>query len=106
MLCVLFLFPLPSLCLSLAVLLDIDMLKDVVLDHRLPVAATLSEAAMAGAMTPGAGGATPYIEAEGNQTPGGPIGIYADAPWSPIVQPGLDDAYGGSTQCQCILFVA
>jgi DNA-directed RNA polymerase II subunit RPB1 len=77
-----------------AVMLDMEMLKDVVLDHRLPVAAMLSETAMAGAMTPGGGAATPYVE--GGKTPMVQGIGYEDAPWSPIQQ-GSDDYTGGAT---------
>jgi hypothetical protein len=75
-------------------MLDVEMLKDVVLDHRLPIAAMLSETAMSGAMTPGGGAATPYVE--GGKTPMVPGIGFEDAPWSPIQQ-GSDDTFGGAT---------
>ena len=70
------------------------MLKDVVLDHRLPVAAMLSETAMGGAMTPGGGAATPYIE--GGKTPM-PQMTYEQISWSPMHM-GSDETFGGTTQ--------
>ena len=81
--------------------LDLDMLKDVVVDHRLPAQGAIF--GMDGSMTPG-GGMTPYAEADyGGRTPGGNYDSLAiNAQFSPIVQAGGDDGgaaiYGGYGQ--------
>jgi DNA-directed RNA polymerase II subunit RPB1 len=79
---------------SFDVALDVDMLKDVVVDHRLPTQTTLF--APDGSMTPG-GGMTPYAEGDhGGRTPG--VASYdnlaINAQFSPIVQAGGDEGYG------------
>jgi len=61
------------------------------------VAAHLSEAALAGSMTPG-GGATPY--ADGSKTPAAAGYGFDDVAWSPLAQGGPEDTYGGSTSCE------
>ncbi|CAH7669886.1 DNA-directed RNA polymerase II subunit RPB1 [Phakopsora pachyrhizi] len=78
------------------VALDLEMLKDVVIDHRLPVAGEIMGGRFAdGAMTPG-GGMTPYAEFGDGRTP-----RYDDAPvpramFSPIITAGADDGFGST----------
>lgn len=80
--------------------LDLEMLKDVVVDHRLPAQGVLF--GMDGSMTPG-GGMTPYAESGdyGGRTPGGDnySNLAINANFSPIVQAGGDEGmatiYGG-----------
>ncbi|KAH9819298.1 hypothetical protein DFH28DRAFT_887179 [Melampsora americana] len=79
------------------VALDLEMLKDVVIDHRLPVAGEIMGGRFVdGAMTPG-GGMTPYAELGDGRTPA----RFDDAPvpramFSPIITAGADDGYGAS----------
>ncbi|KNZ48173.1 DNA-directed RNA polymerase [Puccinia sorghi] len=80
------------------VALDLDMLKDVVIDHRLPVAGEIMGGRFAdGAMTPG-GGMTPYAEFGDTRTPAGRFedGPVPHAMFSPIITAGADDGFGGS----------
>ncbi|KAA1106701.1 DNA-directed RNA polymerase II subunit rpb1 [Puccinia graminis f. sp. tritici] len=80
------------------VALDLEMLKDVVIDHRLPVAGEILGGRYAdGAMTPG-GGMTPYAEFGDTRSPtarfeDGPV---PHAMFSPIITAGADDGFGGS----------
>ncbi|MBW0472812.1 hypothetical protein O181_012527 [Austropuccinia psidii MF-1] len=84
---------------SFDVALDLDMLKDVVIDHRLPVAGEMMAGTgryADGAATPG-GGMTPYAEFNDARTPA----RYDDAPvpramFSPIITAGADDGFGTS----------
>lgn len=98
------------------VMLDIEALKDVVLDHRLPVAAQVADMALAGGavslsslslrpctnldvhQTPGGGGATPYLENDTGKTPMPTGDNYEAAEWSPMITAGGDDYTGGMTQ--------
>ncbi|PLW18081.1 hypothetical protein PCANC_01801 [Puccinia coronata f. sp. avenae] len=80
------------------VALDLEMLKDVVIDHRLPVAGEIMGGRYAdGAMTPG-GGMTPYAEFGDTRTPAGRFedGPVPHAMFSPIITAGADDGFGGS----------
>lgn len=82
---------------SFDVALDLEMLKDVVVDHRLPVQSIFAMAD--GSMTPG-GGMTPYAEGDyGGRTPGIGGGANYDqlainAQFSPLVQAGGDEGVG------------
>ncbi|KAH9466080.1 hypothetical protein MJO29_007760 [Puccinia striiformis f. sp. tritici] len=80
------------------VALDLEMLKDVVIDHRLPDAGEIMGGRYAdGAMTPG-GGMTPYAEFGDTRTPAGRFedGPVPHAMFSPIITAGADDGFGGS----------
>lgn len=80
------------------IMLDIEALKDVVLDHRLPVAAQVAEQAMSGGMTPAVGGGTPLLENDMGKTPMVGSDNYEAAEWSPMINPGGEDFAGGMTQ--------
>jgi len=86
---------------SFDVALDLDMLKDVVVDHRLPAQNVIF--GQDGSMTPG-GGMTPYAEGDyGGRTPANNYDQLAiNAQFSPIVQAGGDEGagamYGGYGQ--------
>lgn len=73
--------------------IDMEMLKDVVVDHRLPVPGMMHVAAD-GSMTPGAGGMTPYATFDDGRTPAHHYeqGL-GHAAFSPIHQPGGDGMY-------------
>lgn len=79
---------------SFDVALDLDMLKEVVMDHRLP---TQNMVAADGSMTPG-GSMTPYAEMDGHggRTPGGMNydNLALNAQFSPIVQSGAEEGVG------------
>ena len=80
--------------------LDFEMLHDVVVDHRLPVAAAM-QAAMYGGRTPGgvAGGSgTPYNEFESGKTPAYNYNVESNtfASFSPIHQAG-GEGYNNGT---------
>jgi DNA-directed RNA polymerase II subunit RPB1 len=83
---------------SFDIALDIEMLKDVVVDHRLPAQGLIY--AQDGSATPG-GAMTPYAEGDhGGRTPGLHYDNLAiNANFSPIVQAGGDEGsatvYGG-----------
>lgn len=79
------------------VFLDLEMLKEVVIDHRLPLPGMMHLQAD-GSRTPG-GGATPYNPGSGGMTPGF-VDFGGGAAFSPIIQPGGDGLYetgGGMT---------
>lgn len=79
---------------SFDVALDVEMLKQVVVDHRLPTQSALFSAD--GSMTPG-GGMTPYAEGDyGGRTPGAANydNLAINAQFSPIVQAGGDEGMG------------
>ncbi|KPV73620.1 uncharacterized protein RHOBADRAFT_54819 [Rhodotorula graminis WP1] len=81
--------------------LDLDKLREVVPDHRLPVPAgmMLDAAVLDGGRTPG-GGATPYADLAEGKTPAY-AGVEQYGSFSPIVQPGQDgmgyDQLGGAS---------
>ena len=80
--------------------LDFEMLKEVVIDHRLPIHATM-QAALDGGRTPGgvAGGSgTPYNEFESGKTPAYNYNVEANsvAAFSPIHQAG-GEGYNNGT---------
>jgi DNA-directed RNA polymerase II subunit RPB1 len=80
------------------VALDLDMLKDVIVDHRLPIQGMMAD--QSGGMTPGAG-MTPYAEFGDGRTPARPYDEdLVAASFSPIIQPGSDDAFGGGGSTQ------
>lgn len=86
--------PMGTGCFDVA--LDLEMLKDVVVDHRLPAQGVIF--GQDGSMTPG-GGMTPYAEADygaGGRTPGGANydNLAINAVFSPIVQAGGDEGMG------------
>lgn len=80
------------------VALDIDMLKDVVIDHRLPELAAVGPRFAEGGMTPGAG-MTPYADYADGRTPAhipyDATGA-ATAVFSPLVHVGGDDVGSGT----------
>lgn len=80
------------------IMLDIEALKDVVMDHRLPVASQLADGVMMGGATP-AGQGTPMLSPDAGKTPMvDPEGFEA-AEWSPMITAGGGDDYaGGMTQ--------
>jgi DNA-directed RNA polymerase II subunit RPB1 len=70
------------------VALDLEMLKDVIVDHRLPVQNMLASSAMDGGMTPGMGNMTPY---DGSSPMWNSMKVGAAA-FSPLAVSGNEDA--------------